>query len=48
MIFRVSEIGHKKKEEKKGLFLLCVPPPFSFVLSSLSWEGSSNTSWTKG
>ena len=30
MIFRVSEIGHKKKEEKKGLSFLCVPPPIFF------------------
>ena len=31
MIFRVSEIGHKKKgREKRPLFFICPPPPIFF------------------
>ena len=39
MIFRVSEIGHKKKEEKKGLSFLCVPPLPIFFRAVVSVMG---------
>jgi len=39
MVFRVSEIGHKKKEEKKGLSFLCVPPLPIFFRAVVSVMG---------